>query len=97
MDGITYEHAGHWGLKVTAGGVTSIVEPPGKPATPPLTTMHTQVTGGTVMFGTTADGFCPGYATYHWKSTGRVLSLTLVRDDCATRVVFLSGTWARTS
>jgi hypothetical protein len=41
--GITYEQAGHWGFKVTAGGVSGIVQPPGKPdtaprpATPPIT------------------------------------------------------------
>ena len=95
--GVSYEQAGHWGIKITVGGVTSLLEPPGTPQTAPLTTMHTTATGATVVFGPTADGFCPHKATYSWKTSGRTLSLKLVRDDCTARRVLLSaGTWART-
>ena len=48
------------GTEGHSGRLGSIVEPPGKPDTPPLTTMHTKVTGGSIVFGPAADDFCPG-------------------------------------
>src|SRR4051794_38780377 len=39
--GITYEAAGHWGIRIGAGGVTALVQPPATPTSAPLTTMHT--------------------------------------------------------
>src|SRR4051812_33840958 len=58
--GISYEPAGHWSIRVAAGGRTALVMPPGTADMGPLTTMHTRVTGRSVTFGPTADGFCPG-------------------------------------
>jgi hypothetical protein len=51
---------------------------------------------GSVVFGPTADGFCPDPASYCWTVSGRTLRLTLERDDCTARSILLTaGTWTR--
>lgn len=91
------EPAGHWAIKVGPSGVTSVYDP-ATGTTHPLTAMRTSVSGGTVTFGPTADGYCPGRATYRWAASGSSLDFTLVKDDCASRAVLLTaGTFARES
>lgn len=93
---IYYEIAGNWAIAISKRGVTSIFEPPGEPSAYPLTTMRVAVAGASVVFGPTADGFCPGKAAYTWKVTGRTLALNVVKDDCDARRVLLSaGAWTR--
>ena len=93
---IFYEPAGHWSIAVGKGGVTAIFMPPGIVSDPPLTTMQTSASGTAVMFGPTADGFCPGKARYRWKVFGRTLTLTALKDDCTARRVLLEeGAWLR--
>jgi hypothetical protein len=91
------EPAGHWTIKVGPTGITSLYDP-ATGTTHPLTTMRTTVHGETVTFGPTADGYCPGRATYRWTASGSSLDFTLVKDDCSARAVFLTvGTFARGS
>ena len=93
---IHYEAPGRWAI-VVKGSVTSIYTPPGKTDDYALTTMHTAGSTGSVVFGPTADGFCPARATYRWKVTGSMLRFTLVKDGCNARLVLLTaGTWRRT-
>lgn len=96
-NGIYYEQAGHWGIVIAKRGVTGIYEPPGKPSGFALTTMHVMGTGGSVVFGPTADGFCAGNASYRWKVSGRALRFEVVKDGCdARRVLLTAGAWTRT-
>jgi hypothetical protein len=95
--GIYYEIAGHWAIAITKGGVASLFTPPGQPKeAQPLTTMHAAATGGSAVFGPTADGFCPTNATYGWKPSRSTLTFTAVKDGCdARRVLLTVGTWTR--
>jgi hypothetical protein len=91
------EPAGHWAIKVGPSDRTNVYDPP-MGMTHPLTTMRTTVSGGTVTFGPTADGYCPGRATYRWVASGSSLHFTLIKDDCSARAVLLTtGTFARQS
>jgi hypothetical protein len=73
---VEFEPSGHWAIVIAKAGVTSIFEPPGKPESyPALTTMHVAATGASVVFGPTADHYCPGKASYTWKVSGRTLAL----------------------
>jgi hypothetical protein len=95
-NGISYEPYGHWSIVIGRNGVTSIFTPPGKPGAYPLTTMTVAATGGTVVFGPTADGFCPTKASYRWRVAGRSLALTLAKDSCdARRVLLTADRWAK--
>jgi hypothetical protein len=91
---INYEAAGHWAIEITKQG-TSIHQPPGDTNLAPLTTMRASATGGTVVFGPTADGFCGDKATYRWKVSGRTLTLKLAKDDCTARAVLLADSTFR--
>jgi hypothetical protein len=92
------EPAGRWAIKVGPSGVTSLYVRSDGTTTNLLTTMRTSVSGGTVTFGPTADGYCPGRATYRWITSGSSLDFTLVKDDCSARTVLLTtGTFARQS
>jgi hypothetical protein len=91
------EPAGHWAIKVGPSGVTNVYDP-ATGTTHALTTMRTTVSGRTVRFGPTADGYCPGRATYRWAASGSSLDFTVVKDDCSARAVLLTaGTFARES
>jgi hypothetical protein len=92
--GIDYEAAGHWGLAISKSGVASILNLPGRPGYL-ITTMRLTATRGSVVFGPTADGFCPGKASYTWKASGKTLTLKLVKDGCDARRVYLTGVWQR--
>ena len=94
---VEFEPSGPWAIVITNAGVTSLFEPPGKPeSSTALTTMSVAATGASVVFGQTADGYCPGKASYRWKVSGRTLTLKVVKDDCtARRVLLTAGSWKR--
>ena len=90
------EQGGHWSIVVAKGGITSIFGPPGEPNAYPITTMRAVAAGASVIFGPTADGFCPTKATYRWKASSRTLAFKVVSEDCSVRRALLTaGTWRR--
>jgi hypothetical protein len=61
-----------------------------------LTSMHISTSGNSVILGPTADGVCPGKASYTWKVTGSRLVLRVVKDGCRIRQALLTiGAWKR--
>jgi len=93
--GVYYESPGHWGIRISAGGVTGLLAPPGT-GTVAFATMHATVSGGAVAFGPVSDGVCAHGGTYRWSATDHSLSFALVKDDCTPRAVLLTaGSFAR--
>jgi hypothetical protein len=93
---IYYETAGRWALVISKRGITSIFQPPGDPTGSPLTTMRVAGDGSSVVFGPTADGFCPNSASYSPKIRSGRLALVVRNDACdARRVLLTTGTWKR--
>ena len=88
---VDYEPAGRFAIVIANPGLTSIFLPPGRTSANPLTTMHVAVSGATVTFGATADGFCPGNGIYRWSLSGRTLRFTVVKEGCTARRVLISA------
>jgi len=94
------EPGGHYAIAIDASGIAKLYHGTDPTRTKrvlfPFTTMSTAAAGGTVKFGPTTDGFCPGGATYTWTVSGGRLALKLVKDDCdARRVLMTAGAFAR--
>jgi hypothetical protein len=89
------EPPGHFALVVGPDGITRMyygLDPTQtRKVIFPFTTMKTGVSGGSVTFGPTTDGACPGSATYTWSASGKTLSLRLVKDDCDARRVLMTA------
>jgi hypothetical protein len=91
---INYEAAGHYAIKIDAGGQTGMYhgnDPTMATVTFPFTTMRATVSGHTLIFGPTADQVCMGNGTYHWAVSGSKLDLVAVSDGCAPRKVLMTA------
>jgi len=89
------EIAGRWTMVIAPSGKASLYVPlAGKPFL--LTSMHTETTGSSIVFGPTSDAVCPRKASFSWSLSGGALALAAAKDDCiARRVLMTAGSWTR--
>jgi len=95
---IFYEAAGNWAITISKSGLTRIFAPPADSSGTALTTMRAAASGASLLFGPTADGFCPNAASYKAQLSAHTLALKAGKDVCEARRILLSdGSWTRSA